>query len=136
MWYDSEVYGGHAKSNVAAQDIYYGPENKMKLPCDSCSLVDKCASNVTECSAFKTWTTYGYYDSQKVGKLVKKVAQKGLRMKLDRHNISHRVALEEAYYIAMEKGLEGDERTSFIEKKAMQILNETGIQYLKGLDNV
>jgi len=48
-------------------------------------------------------------------------------MKLDRHNISHRVALEEAYYIAMEKGLEGDERKSFIEKKAMQILNETGI---------
>ena len=74
MWYDSEVYGGHAKSNVALQDIYYGPESKMKLPCDSCSLVDKCASNVTECSAFKTWTTYGYYDSQKVGKLVKKVA--------------------------------------------------------------
>ena len=62
------------RSNVAGLDLYYGPENKMELPCDSCSLLDKCASNVTECSAFKTWTTYGYYDSQKVGKLVKKVA--------------------------------------------------------------
>ena len=74
MWYDSEVYGGQKKSDVAKLDVFYGPENKMELPCDSCSLLNKCASNVTECSAFKTWTTYGYYDSQKVGKLVKKVA--------------------------------------------------------------
>ena len=29
MWYDSEVYGGHAKSNVSAQDIYYGPKKTL-----------------------------------------------------------------------------------------------------------
>ena len=35
-WYDSEVYGGHAKSNVSAQDIYYGPKNKKEDPCGTC----------------------------------------------------------------------------------------------------
>ena len=38
MWYDSEVYGGHAKSNVALQDIYYGPNNKKNDPCSTCSI--------------------------------------------------------------------------------------------------
>ena len=35
------------------------------------------------------------------------------------------VALQDAYKIAMEKGLEGDERTSFIEKTAKAILSKT-----------
>jgi hypothetical protein len=34
-------------------------------------------------------------------------------------------ALQEAYKIAIEKGLEGDERTSFIQKTAKEILNNT-----------
>ena len=41
-WYDSEVYGGHAKSNVAAQDIYYGPTNKKNDPCSTCPKAATC----------------------------------------------------------------------------------------------
>jgi len=62
------------KSNVAGLDLYYGPENKMELPCDTCDLMEQCATDMTECSAFKSWATNGEYDSQKVGKLLKKTA--------------------------------------------------------------
>ena len=46
-------------------------------------------------------------------------------MKLDRYNSQHMVAVQEAYKIAVEKGFEGNERTSFIEKTAKEILNNT-----------
>ena len=62
------------KSNVAGLDLYYGPENKMELPCDTCDLMEQCATDMTECSAFKSWATNGECDSQKVGKLLKKTA--------------------------------------------------------------
>ena len=48
------------------------------------------------------------------------------KMKLDRYNPRHMVALQDDYKIAVEKGLEGDERTSFIKKTAKEILNNTG----------
>ena len=48
-----------------------------------------------------------------------------IKMKLDRYNPRHMTALQEAYKIAIEKGLEGDERTSFIQKTAKEILNNT-----------
>ena len=35
-WFDSEVYGGAKKSNFAKQDLFYGPESKMEIPCDTC----------------------------------------------------------------------------------------------------
>ena len=63
------------RSNVAGLDLYYGPENKMELPCDTCPMMEQCATDMTECSAFKSWTTNGEYDSLKVGKLLKKAAQ-------------------------------------------------------------
>ena len=78
MWYDSEVYGGHAKSNVAAQDIYYGPNNKKAAPCDSCP---KAATCKYECKAFTAWCDTGNYVDGTAGvfkKTAKKVAQKGL----------------------------------------------------------
>jgi|TARA_B100001093_G_scaffold363763_1_gene348520 hypothetical protein len=46
-------------------------------------------------------------------------------MKLDRYNPRHMVALQEAYKVAVEKGLEGEEKKSFIEKTAKKILNNT-----------
>ena len=81
MLYDNELMScsqgmyNNKRSNVAGLDLYYGPENKMELPCDTCSMMEQCAADVTECSAFKSWTTNGEYDSQKVGKLLKKAAQ-------------------------------------------------------------
>ena len=62
-------------SNDAGMDQYYGPENKMEIPCDTCDLMEQCAEKFMECSAFKSWTTNGEYDSLKVGKLLKKAAQ-------------------------------------------------------------
>ena len=58
MWYDSEVYGGHAKSNVALIDIHYGPNNKKEAPCDSCSKAATCGY---ECKAFTAWCDTGNY---------------------------------------------------------------------------
>ena len=78
MWYDSEVYGGHAKSNVALIDIHYGPNNKKEAPCDSCSKAATCGY---ECKAFTAWCDKGNYADDTVGvfkKTAKKVAQKGL----------------------------------------------------------
>jgi len=80
MLYDNELMScsqgmyNNKRSNVAGMDLYYGPENKMELPCDTCDLMEQCAADVTECSAFKSWTTNGEYDSLKVGKLLKKAA--------------------------------------------------------------
>ena len=72
MWYDSEVYGGHAKSNVALQDIYYGPNNKKAAPCDSCP---KAATCKYECKAFTAWCDTGNYAAETVG-VFKKTAKK------------------------------------------------------------
>ena len=58
MWYDSEVYGGHAKSNVSAQDIYYGPNNKKEDPCSTCPKAATCGY---ECKAFTAWCDTGDY---------------------------------------------------------------------------
>ncbi len=63
MWYDSEVYGGHKKSNVSAQDIYYGPNNKRNAPCDSCEFASTCNY---ECKAFTMWIDKGDYDTDKI----------------------------------------------------------------------
>ena len=46
-------------------------------------------------------------------------------MKLDRYNPRHMVALQEAKKVAVEKGLECEEKKSFIEKTAKKILNNT-----------
>ena len=71
-WYDSEVYGGHAKSNVAAQDIYYGPKNKKDDPCSTCPLAATCQY---ECKAFTMWIDKGDYVADTVG-VFKKTAKK------------------------------------------------------------
>ena len=72
MWYDSEVYGGHAKSNVALIDIHYGPNNKKEAPCDSCSKAATCGY---ECKAFTAWCDTGNYVADTVG-VFKKTAKK------------------------------------------------------------
>ena len=71
-WYASEVYGGHAKSNVSAQDIYYGPTNKKEDPCSTCPLAATCQY---ECKAFTMWIDKGDYVAGTVG-VFKKTAKK------------------------------------------------------------
>ena len=46
-WFDSEVYGGAKKSNFAKQDLFYGPESKMEIPCDTCEFATQCEVNGT-----------------------------------------------------------------------------------------
>ena len=81
MLYDNELMScsqgmyNNKRSNVSGMDLYYGPENKMSVPCDTCDLMVQCAEKFMECSAFKSWTTKGEYDSQKIGKLLKKASQ-------------------------------------------------------------
>ena len=38
------------RSNFAAQEIFYGPENKMAIPCDTCALIKHCETKGTELS--------------------------------------------------------------------------------------
>ena len=71
-WYDSEVYGGVKKSNVSAQDIYYGPKNKKDDPCGTCSIAATCGY---ECKAFTAWCDTGNYVDGTVG-VFKKTAKK------------------------------------------------------------
>ena len=71
-WYDSEVYGGHAKSNVSAQDIYYGPTNKKEDPISTCPLA---ATYKYECKAFTMWIDKSDYVAGTVG-VIKKTAKK------------------------------------------------------------
>ena len=74
MWYDSEAMSGSKKSNVAAQDIYYGPTNKKEDPCSTCPRAATC---VHECKAFTAWCDTGNYVDGTVGvfkKNPKKVA--------------------------------------------------------------
>ena len=72
MWYDSEAMSGSKKSNVAAQDIYYGPTNKKEDPCSTCPLAATCQY---ECKAFTMWIDKGDYVAGTVG-VFKKTAKK------------------------------------------------------------
>tara|TARA_S200000501_G_scaffold332201_1_gene334768 strand:+ start:123 stop:437 length:315 start_codon:yes stop_codon:yes gene_type:complete len=72
MWYDSEVYGGSKKSNVAAEDIYYGPTNKKNDPCSTCPMAATCQY---ECKAFTAWCDTGNFADDTVG-VFKKTAKK------------------------------------------------------------
>ena len=73
-WFDCEVYGGAKKSNFAKQELLYGTESKMEIPCDTWKFATQCEVNGTECYAFKVWTTKVIYDVKKVGKNLKEVA--------------------------------------------------------------
>ena len=59
------------RSNVAGLDLYYGPENKMPIPCDTCPMMDTCMETGKECSAFRSWCTTGEYIEKNVQRLIK-----------------------------------------------------------------
>lgn len=69
IWYDSEFQ--FDRSNVSAQAIE-GPKNKRDLPCDTCPLMEKCASDITECSAFRNWALNGTFANHEVGRFIRK----------------------------------------------------------------
>ena len=64
IMYDNEVMVSsqgmynNKKSNFAGEDVYYGPANKMSIPCNSCPLAATCGY---ECKAFTQWIDEGVY---------------------------------------------------------------------------
>ena len=64
IMYDNEVMVSsqgmynNKKSNFAGEDVYYGPANKMSIPCESCPLAATCGY---ECKAFTQWIDEGVY---------------------------------------------------------------------------
>ena len=59
------------RSNVSGMDLYYGPENKMPAPCDSCTLSEDFMETGKECSAFRAWCTSGEYLEKNIARLLK-----------------------------------------------------------------
>ena len=62
------------KSNVAGEDIFYGPKNKKDDPCGTCPKAATCGY---ECKAFTAWCDTGNFAEDTVGvfkKSAKKVA--------------------------------------------------------------
>jgi hypothetical protein len=45
----------------------------MMMPCDTCSKSASCEANATECTAFRTWTSFGKYAESDVQRLVRGV---------------------------------------------------------------
>jgi len=60
-------------SPVGTKHEQYLPslETRMPMPCDACPLMNKCADNGTDCTAFRRWTRHGDYKQKNVGRLLK-----------------------------------------------------------------
>ena len=57
------------KSNIAGEDMFYGPNNKKHDPCSTCALAGDCA---VECKAFTMWIDKGNYEDDMVAAFKKK----------------------------------------------------------------
>lgn len=65
--YESEAAFGRAEAKFPMST----PQNKREVPCDSCSLAEKCAVQLTECSAFRNWSHDGDYKDSDVGRFIR-----------------------------------------------------------------
>ena len=48
-------------------------DEKMDIPCNACSMFSYCKETAHECSAFKSWVSYGEYDLKKVAQKLKPI---------------------------------------------------------------
>ena len=64
----------YKKSAINHEEMHYGPENKKDCPCDTCPMFDACATNGTECSAFRNWGTNGDFKDADVQRLLRAAA--------------------------------------------------------------
>jgi len=55
------------------EDYHEFPTTDMDLPCNTCDLIDACAQEDKECSAFRKWSRFGTYPEDTVGKHVRKI---------------------------------------------------------------
>ena len=47
------------------------PENTRDVPCEGCEYMERCASRMTECVAFRQWTADGDYHDKDVMRLLR-----------------------------------------------------------------
>ena len=94
IWWDSQAYNGRGtKSEFEHEPVYMqGPVNKRELPCSwiveeahpydanrvvkkthYCANYSACASDVTECSAFRNWSGRGDYKDADVMRFIRAV---------------------------------------------------------------
>jgi len=75
IWYDAEVLNGRGTPPEFKHEPVYmqGPVNKRDVPCVRCSNYSACASDVTECSAFRNWTGRGDYKQSDVMRFIRAV---------------------------------------------------------------
>ena len=72
IWADMEAYRGVGKGeNDTESSFIPGPENKRECPCDTCPMMEQCATTGKECTAFRSWCNTGEYDITKIMKLLK-----------------------------------------------------------------
>ena len=83
IWTDSEVYMGRGTKWLEKDgtepiynttEVHMGPENKKDCPCDTCPMFDACATNGTECSAFRNRGTNGDFKDTDVQRLLRAAA--------------------------------------------------------------
>lgn len=58
-------------SDRAVRVDFGSPENKRDIPCDSCAMRSKCASQILECAAFRNWASKGDYADKDVARLLR-----------------------------------------------------------------
>ena len=60
-------------NSTQSQTVLPIPENVREMPCDTCSKVDSCADNMTECSAFRNWTAAGNFADSDVQRFIRAI---------------------------------------------------------------
>lgn len=75
IWYDAEVLNGRGtRTEFEHEPVYMqGPVNKRDVPCTGCPNYSACASDVTECSAFRNWSGRGDYKDTDVMRFIRAV---------------------------------------------------------------
>jgi hypothetical protein len=66
--FEAEAAFGRSK---ASQAVLPTPENKRDIPCDDCKFADRCAADITECSAFRNWAASGDFKDSDIGRFIR-----------------------------------------------------------------
>jgi hypothetical protein len=67
--FESEAAFGKSTQSQVVLPI---PENKRELPCDDCRFAEKCATDFTECSAFRNWSSGGDFRTADIARLIRR----------------------------------------------------------------
>ena len=89
IWHDAEVLNGRGtRTEVQHEPVYMqGPVNARECPCDGevyydeegnqkrtkCENYSACSSGITECSAFRNWSSRGDYKDTDVMRFVRAI---------------------------------------------------------------